>query len=345
MNFPNFDADNKSLLKKYLTPAIYAKLVSKKTALGYTLAQAINSGLMNADSNIGVYAGDEESYELFAELFDPIIKDYHGFEKTSRHQSNLNVEELDIQNPDPKGQYVLSTRIRVGRNLKDVPLGSLISDKARKEIANSISSTLLELTGDLKGNYYALDNMTESERKEMVNDHFLFKEGDRFLEAAGLNRNWPKDRGIYFNKAKNFLVWINEEDQMRIISMQKGADIKGVFQRLVTALNHLEQKLDFAFSDRLGYISSCPTNLGTAMRASVHISLPKLGMLPAQMEQITNKHHLQIRGLHGEHSDNQGVIFDISNRRRLGITEIQAVKDLYDGVKHLIEAEQLLESE
>ncbi|MEN8138905.1 MAG: phosphagen kinase [Bacteroidota bacterium] len=343
MKFPNFKEENKSLLKKYLTKDVFDILIHRKTTLGYSLTQAINSGLVNSDSNIGVYAGDQESYQIFSELFNPIIKDYHGFGKSDQHQSNLNIDDLDIDNPDPDGKYVLSTRIRVGRNLKNIPLGSMISNEERNDIADIIQSALAKLTGDLSGNYYALNNMPETVREEMINDHFLFKQGDRFMEAAGLNRDWPEGRGIFHNEKKNFLVWVNEEDQMRIISMQKGSDIKAVFYRLISALDQLEKELTFAYSDRLGYISSCPTNLGTAMRASVHISLPQLSNNKERLDRITQEHHLQLRGIHGEHSDSQNAIFDISNRRRLGITEVEAIKDLYRGVIQLIKTERLLE--
>ena len=84
--------------------------------------------------------------------------------------------------------------------------------------------------------------MSEENRASLIGDHFLFKAGDRFLEAAGLNRDWPSGRGIYHNRAKTFLVWINEEDELRIISMQKGGDIKSVFSRLTTAILQLEKK-------------------------------------------------------------------------------------------------------
>ena len=83
--------------------------------------------------------------------------------------------------------------------------------------------------------------MSEADRKQLIEDHFLFKEGDRFLEACGLNRDWPSGRGIFHNKEKTFLVWVNEEDQLRIISMQKGADILSVFTRLSTAAGLIEK--------------------------------------------------------------------------------------------------------
>ena len=80
----------------------------------------------------------------------------------------------------------------------------------------------------------------------MIADHFLFKEGDRFLDSAGLNRDWPSGRGIFHNKEKTFLIWINEEDQLRIISMQKGADIGSVFKRLSIAASEIEKVAKFA---------------------------------------------------------------------------------------------------
>lgn len=126
----------------------------------------------------------------------------------------------------------------------------------------------------------------------MIDDHFLFKEGDRFLDACGLNRDWPEGRGIFHNDAKTFLVWINEEDQLRIISMQKGADILAVFTRLSTAAAEIEKVAKFAHDDHLGYITSCPTNLGTALRASVHIKLPLLGKDKKRFNEIADKYYV-----------------------------------------------------
>merc|ERR1712176_168899 len=106
--------------------------------------------------------------------------------------------------------------------------------------------------------------MNYQTQRKLINDHFLFKEGDRFLESCGLNRDWPSGRGIFHNDAKTFLVWVNEEDQLRIISMQPGADIKAVFDRLCRAASIIEGVCEFAHDEHLGYITSCPTNLGTA---------------------------------------------------------------------------------
>ncbi len=341
-DYPKFPKNCASMLCKYLTPEVFNALKDKKTRYGFTLRQAINSGVVNPDSSIGVYAGDEESYRLFAPLFDPIIEEYHGFKKDQKHISDMNPDHLDAANPDPEGRYILSTRIRVGRNLHCFPLGTNIARRERSIAECMIFDALKSLEGELAGEYYHLTGMSEEIRNRLIKDHFLFKEGDRFLEAAGLNRDWPEGRGIYHNDDKTFLVWVNEEDQLRIISMQPGGDIKKVFTRLAHAVRSLEKRLVFAFDERLGYIASCPTNLGTAMRASVHIKLPKLSRNIKALESITDRHHLQIRGVHGEHSGSEGGIYDISNRRRLGITEVEAVQNMHDGVAELIATESSL---
>ena len=176
----------------------------------------------------------------------------------------------------------------------------------------------------------------------MIADHFLFKEGDRFLDACGLNRDWPEGRGIFHNNAKTFLVWVNEEDQLRIISMQQGADIGEVFTRLSKAAAHIETVARFAHDEHLGYITSCPTNLGTALRASVHIALPKLGARMEEFQKIADEYNVQIRGIHGEHSESADHVYDISNKRRLGISEVNLVQDMYSGVKAMIAREKEL---
>ncbi|MEA1919467.1 MAG: phosphagen kinase [Campylobacterota bacterium] len=340
--FPEFPQGCSSLLCKHLTPEVFESLKGKKSANGFTVSDAINSGVVNPDSGVGVYAGDEESYSLMAPLFDPIIQEYHGFSTTDSHKSNLNPDDLKAPNPDPSGAFILSTRIRVGRNVDGMPLGPAVSKDQRDEIEANVAKALGSLTGSLAGKYYPIKGMSEEVRASLIADHFLFKAGDRFLEATGLNRNWPDGRGIYHNDEKTFLVWVNEEDQLRIISMQEGGDIKEVFTRLVTAISHIEKVVPFSFNKHLGFITSCPTNLGTAMRASVHIKLPKLAADMEAFKAITDKFHLQIRGIHGEHSESEGGVYDISNRRRLGVTEVECVQDMFDGVSALIEAEKAL---
>merc|ERR1711922_63022 len=121
-------------------------------------------------------------------------------------------------------------------------------------------SAVQNFPADLAGNYYPLTGMDEKVRQQLVDDHFLFLSGDRNLIAAGMERDWPEGRGIFHNEAKTFLLWVNEEDQSRIISMEKGGDVKGVFARLARGIKAVGEAVgqtghtyDISNKHRLGY--------------------------------------------------------------------------------------------
>ncbi|KAI6193792.1 Arginine kinase [Aphelenchoides besseyi] len=332
----------KSLLKKCLTKEVLDELKNKKTSMGSTLMDVIRSGVYNLDSGIGVYASDYESYRVFAPLFDRIIEEYHGFKPTDRQPAvDLGEKRISEFPPlDPEGKYIVSTRIRCGRTLKGYPFNPMLSEGQYLEMEKKVKDALESVKEkDLKGKYYALDGMKKADQQQLINDHFLFKEGDRFLQHANACRFWPKGRGIFHNNAKDFLVWVNEEDHLRLISMEKGSDVGKVLDRLIRGIKEIESKVPFARDDRLGWLTFCPTNLGSTVRASVHIKLPKVSARK-DFKEICEKLKLQPRGIHGEHSDSENGIYDISNKARLGKSEVECVKEMYDGVKKLIEMEK-----
>ena len=186
------------------------------------------------DSGVGIYAPDAESYTLFAPLFDPVIDEYHGgFKPTDKHPQSDWGDLNTLVDLDPKGEFVVSTRVRCGRSLQGYPFNPCLTEPQYKEMEDKVSAALKGLDGELKGTYYPLTGMDKKTQPQLIDYHFLFKEGDRFLQAANACRYWPTGRGIYHNNDKTFLVWVNEEDHMRIISMQKGADLKQIFGRLV----------------------------------------------------------------------------------------------------------------
>merc|ERR1711990_152716 len=331
----------KSSLSKNLSKEIWEEYKDQSCDAGVTFRTCIFSGIKNQDSGIGLYAGSHHSYTKFEKLFDKVIEQYHGHTKEATHKSDMSSEGLTNVDFAPEDAAMInSTRIRVGRNLADFPLGPGVSKDQRLEIMNKVVEACNTFEGDLKGKFYTLEGMDPKDQQQLIDDHFLFKEGDRFLEACNLNRDWPSGRGIFHNDAKTFLVWVNEEDQLRIISMQPGAGIAEVFDRLCRAAAHIETVPKFAHDEHLGYITSCPTNLGTAMRASVHIMLPKLMKQKEKFHEIADKYEVQIRGIHGEHTESDDGVYDISNKRRLGRSEKQLVQDMIDGVRALIQAEK-----
>ena len=170
----------------------------------------------------------------------------------------------------------------------------------------------------------------------------MFRKEHGYFAFGGIYRDWPEGRGIFLNPTKTFLVWVNEEDEMRIISMQPGGNIGEVFTRLSKAIQKLESQLDVIFDDQRGFIASCPSNLGTGMRASVHIRLPLASKDP-RFKAICDELHLQPRGADGEHSgENDMGLFDISPLKRLGLTEVDCAKALHAGAVRLIALEKEL---
>merc|ERR1712035_273926 len=276
--FPEIKSKH-SLVAKYVTEPIWEKLNRAKTVTsGFSLAKAIACAVEFNNQHCGIYAGDWDSYKVFADVFDPIIQEYHGISADSVHTSDMDVGK--IKGNIVAGAPVHSTRIRVGRSIDGFGLSPGITKEQRLGVENLMKKAFANLKGDLAGTYFPLTGMGEKVRQQLVDDHFLFVSGDRNLIAAGMERDWPEGRGIFHNKDKTFLTWVNEEDQLRIISMQSGGDVKAVFDRLARGIKAVQDSVkkesgkDFMLDAKCGFIHACPTNLGTGMRASVHVDLP-----------------------------------------------------------------------
>merc|ERR1711934_344662 len=232
--FPTIQSKH-SLVAKYVTKPIWDKLSSVKTATsGFTLAQAIACAVEFDNQHCGIYAGDWDSYKDFAPVFDPLICEYHGISPSAKHTSDMDVGKIkgNVNEDVP----VHSCRIRVGRSIDGFGLSPGITKDQRVGVENLMKNAVKSFPADLAGKYYPLTGMDEKVRQQLVDDPFLFVSGDRNLTVAGMERDWPEGRGIFHNDKKTFLIWVNEEDQLRIISMQMGGDVKQVFERLCNGI-------------------------------------------------------------------------------------------------------------
>lgn len=338
--------DSKSLLKKHLDKATYDALKDKKTKFGGTLAECIRSGCENPESGVGIYACDPEGYTTFAPVLDKVIMDYHKVDSCNHPKPDFQKDKVE---GDPSynlenaagDDMIVSTRVRVGRSHDSFGFPPVLNKEDRIAMEKATVEALNTLEGPLKGTYYPLLGMDKATEKQLVEDHFLFKDDDRFLKAASGYDDWPVGRGIYHTPDKKFLVWVNEEDHLRLISMQKGGNLGEVYLRLVNAIQTMEKKLTFAQRDGLGWLTFCPSNLGTALRASVHIKIPLLSKQP-DFNEFCAKLNVQPRGIHGEHTESVGGVYDISNKRRLGLTEFEAIQEMKKGVEAIIAKEKEL---
>lgn len=338
------DDSCKSLLKKCMTREIFNSINELKTPLGATLLDCIQSGLENRDSHIGIYSADPEAYNVFSDLFDPVIEEYHmGFAKDAVHPELNWGDPATLPNLDPEGKYILSTRIRCARSVEGFPLVAKMAEQQFRDIMGQVQTVLENLEGEYRGPFCPLLSMSKEVQDLLIQDHFMFDTTDRFLQAARASRFWPQGRAIYHSEDKTFLVWVNEEDHLRLISMQPGGDIGMVYQRLINGVETISENIKFVRHSRLGYITFCPSNLGTTIRASVLIKLPLLGADCTKLHETAAKYNLQVRGKHGENSQSVDYVYDISNKRRLGLTEYDAVKEMATGIEEIIRIEQELE--
>jgi creatine kinase len=344
-------------------PELWDQLRNLKTKSGVTFAKCIKTGVDNPGhpmiKTVGMVAGDEESYETFKALFDPVIDGRHGgYAADAKHPTNTDWTQLSKTKLDPTGKYVLTTRVRTGRSIRGFKLPPSIDFESRRKLEEVVVRALLKLEGDLKGDYYPLhgshsyplkpNGMSHGKEEKLRSAGNLFQEPDStLLLASGMGRHWPDARGIFHNTNEDLFVWLNEEDHMRIVSMEKGDDMVNVFKRFATACQVVQESVkkegfDFMHSDHLGFILTCPSNLGTGLRAGAMVLIPHVSSRD-DFKTICKKMGLQARGGAGVDSASVGGKWDISNADRLGKSEVDLVNAMIEGVAKLVKWEEMLE--
>jgi hypothetical protein len=171
-----FNKDNKSELKKCMTKEIWEEYKDQSCASGVPFKVNIFSGIKNQDSGIGTYAGSADAYSKFHKMFDQVIQNYHGHGPNDSHVSNMTSEGLtNFELSEEDAAMIISTRIRVGRNLDGFPLGPGVTKEQRLKIMETVVEAAGNFDEDLKGEFYPLEGMDETVRKQLIEDHFLFK--------------------------------------------------------------------------------------------------------------------------------------------------------------------------
>ena len=258
-----------------------------------SLLQCCRSGIENPDSGMGCYAMQPKDYDRFKPFFSKVLSDYHNVSADAKHVNDWSLKgvkglpENGVLDLTKLGLPALSMRVRVGRNLADFPLPGAMTkdDRIKMEAKMCQAFDKLKAMPEYGGGYNSLtpghpNHITEAQYKALVDEHIMFKDmaADPYLSTAGIASDWPFGRGCYVSADRGFIIWVGEEDHLRIMCMKKGTVLNEVFDRLNSALKVVDAipGLKFAVSPDYGCVTSCPTNLGTGMRASVHIQIPNL---------------------------------------------------------------------
>lgn len=226
-------------------------------------------------------------------------------------------------------EAVVSTRIRLARNLKEYPFPIRLSAEKACEIVDKVGEVLQDC--DVKFHRIDLDAVSDTIRVAMIERHLISPD---FISAK-------EGRAVYLSDDNSVFIMVNEEDHIRLQVIYDGFEPYEAFALADKIDNILSKKLNFAFHERLGYLTQCPTNLGTGMRASVMLHLPALEMSGAvhRIGANLSKLGLTMRGLYGESTKPVGAFFQLSNQVTLGISEKAAIDNLQNITTQLIAQE------
>lgn len=237
---------------------------------------------------------------------------------------------------------VLMTRVRLARNLGRFPFTGWAKEAQRSDILAECTAAVRSLSQMKKCSSFTMEELSDHEKQLLVERHLISRE----LSAS------KAGSGVVISRDCTCSIMVNEEDHLRMQVIKPGFQLKRGWKTMNTIDSALEEKLDYAFDTELGYLTACPTNLGTGLRASVMMHLPAL-VITGQMDKIVralNQLGLVVRGLHGEGTDASGSIFQISNQTTLGETEAAIVDRLHNVLTTIIRQEmnareKLLEAE
>ena len=240
---------------------------------------------------------------------------------------------MDAAGEDP--DVVISSRVRVARNLAGIPFPHLLNKERSGEVIQALRLALkntdaAELLGNLE--LCDLNELTPLERQILVDKHLISPD---FLNNTGAGAVVLRDDEVVS-------IMINEEDHLRIQCLLPGLNLKEAWAIIDRIDDGLEKTLDYAFSEKLGYLTSCPTNVGTGMRASVMLHLPAL-KLTKQLYGVLNaisKLSLTVRGLYGEGTEALGDLYQISNQVTLGLSEEEIINNLISSTRQILSQEK-----
>jgi protein arginine kinase len=229
-----------------------------------------------------------------------------------------------LRGSGPMSEVVISSRMRLARNIAGQRFLTRCTQHQRRTIEQRVRDTILSAQLSPKMLYVDLEGAPEVDRELLVERHLISKQ---HAAAAGA-------RGVAVGENETVSIMVNEEDHLRIQVLRSGLQLEEAWEQISAIDDKLESKLDFSFHPRFGYLSACPTNVGTGIRVSVMLHLPAL-KLTGEIEKVfraAKDMRLAVRGLYGEGTEATGDFYQISNQTTLGKTE----EDIISDFKHLV---------
>ena len=232
----------------------------------------------------------------------------------------------------PESDIVISSRIRLARNVSGHSFLSRANLKDRSRLEQVIRDRLMGPGVSTEVSYFSLPDLSSVDRQFLVERHLISRE-----HALGKG-----PRGVAMSPRENLSVMINEEDHLRIQGLHSGLQLRDTWEEINRLDTYLEETIDFAFDSQFGYLTICPTNAGTGMRASVMLHLPAL-VMTGQIEKVfqaVSKINLAVRGLYGEGTKASGDFYQISNQQTLGKSEGEIIRNVESVIPQIVKFER-----
>jgi len=329
-------------------------LMSLSASQRQQLARCCESGLDHPDSVVGCYLHHPTDVRDLAAFFVPLLHQHHGTCDRDRHVTAWDLgQDRTPFTVTAAGRPATSVRIRVARNLRGFNLPASMDRAERLALEEHITARLSVLRDHPEhgGRLYSLTPqfrdgvpnpwaVTHAEYQDLAQAHLMFQNmaADRYLTSAGISDDWPYGRACYLSEDRHVIVWIGEEDHLRIICTEATERPDHTFQRLRAVLDLIEAVPDMApiHDDRFGYVTSCPSNFGTGLRASARLHLPRLTRHPDSLRAACAELGLIPSGRLGDWSaiGRDGIV-TVSPIRRLFVSEVDSLACLCEGVRRL----------
>lgn len=240
--------------------------------------------------------------------------------------------------PTQLDNVVISSRIRLARNLANVPFYTRMNNAESRKLNTDVESVLQRANlGGVRLDMFEISQLSDLEQLSLVERHLI---SHNFIENS-------KNRMLALSQDNSIAIMVNEEDHIRIQILANGLNLKSAYKVSDDIDDLLAQKLEFAFDSHFGYLTTCPTNLGTGLRASVMMHLPALerNNIITELAHTIAKLGMTIRGSYGEGSQSKGATYQISNQVTLGLSEKAAIDSLESVVRQVIESEKMARKE
>jgi protein arginine kinase len=237
-----------------------------------------------------------------------------------------------LRGTGPESDIVMSSRVRLARNVAHYPFVSRMSDQDRGDVERFLRERITASAVGSQLEYIDVGRLEEIDRQFLVERQLISRE---HAEAQGA-------RGVAIDGREQVSLMINEEDHLRIQCMHSGLDLRGAWEQIKGVDDQIGRVVPYAFHPRWGYLTACPTNVGTGIRVSVMLHLPAL-VITRQIDKVFRSLHkisLAVRGLYGEGSQAMGDFYQISNQTTLGKTEEELIEQVGDVVPVLIDYER-----